>query len=219
MNLCVRLICYSSLAWPLLACSLQDPNLEELRRLCEKDAGVNIYRSVDADGYYDGEKKGGSLEVLVRSDFEFIEFCDENPVLKTVLQEPGCARYTRVPADSGRCDPKVQHILDNSAAERYAAFRKESCVELELLDKPEARYFYETDLKTWSAEDKSQRFTRIHVRISDTETTELMGEYISYSLVPTSSYGVSKSCYHLSDEYSSFAAAKLVERVLMQSEN
>ncbi len=66
---------------------MQDPNLEELRRLCEKDAGVNIYRSVDADGYYDGEMKGRHFEVLIKSDFEFIEFCDENPVLKAVTAE------------------------------------------------------------------------------------------------------------------------------------
>jgi hypothetical protein len=202
------------MTWPLLACSMKDPNLEELRRLCEKDAGVNIYRSVDADGYYDGEKKGGSLEVLIRSDFDFIEFCDENPVLKTVLQEPGCARYTRVPAGSGRCDPKVQHILANSYGEPYASFRKAYCVELELLDKPEARYFYESELSDMQADDELGELSRIRIWITDTHSNEVMAQYISYSLYQRPSSMIARSCDDLDRSYPTFRDTDFVNTVL-----
>ena len=219
MNLCVRLICYSSLAWPLLACSLQDPNLEELRRLCEKDAGVNIYKSVDADGYYDEEKKDGALEVMFHSDFEFIEFCDDSPAYKAMLKVPGCGRYTRVPASSGRCDKKVQHILESSFGEPYASFRKHYCIEFELIEQPAARYFFEGSLESWSADDNIARFMRSRAWITDTHNSEIMGEFTTYILDPSPDAMIWKSCEDIDRGYPTFKGADLVNRVLARSKN
>lgn len=217
MNLCVRLICYSSLAWPLLACSLQDPNLEELRRLCEKDAGVNIYRSVDADGYHNASLPITSFLDLIKSDFEFIEFCEDKLQQKELLQEPGCGRLIRVPKDSGRCHPWLQQILDESYPEPYVRFRQDYCVEFESIPSATARYSYQTDLKSWQVKEGTGEYTRIRAWITDTHSSEVMGEYISYSFNPHPGNSASKSCYHLGDKYSSFRDANFVNRVLAQS--
>jgi hypothetical protein len=203
---------------PLFACSMEDPNLEELRRLCEKDAGVNIYRTVDAKGYYDGEKRGRSLEVLVRSDFDFIEFCNERPILKTLLQEPGCARYTRVPADSGRCSNKVQEILESSFGEPYASFRSDYCVQFELIDKPSARYFYQSELLKLHTNENLGSFSRSRVWITDTHSVELMAEYITYLLVPRPDSMVYKTCDDIDQRYPNLRDADLIETVLSKSE-
>ena len=74
MNLFARLICYLATALTLPACSPRDRNLEELRRLCERDAGVNIYRRVDAKGYYNGSTVRMDLQKLTDYKFEIIDF-------------------------------------------------------------------------------------------------------------------------------------------------
>jgi hypothetical protein len=204
---------------PLFACSMEDPNLEELRRLCEKDAGVNIYRTVDADGYYDGEKKDGSLEVLFHSDFDFIEFCDDAPVYGSMLKEPGCGRYTRVRADSGRCNKELQHILENSFGEPYASFRKDFCVEFELIEIPTARYVYEGSLKSWLAEDDTARFMRSRAWITDIYNSEIIGEFTTYILDPRPGAMIWKSCDNIDGSYPTFTDADLVNTVLARSKN
>ncbi|MCP5188622.1 MAG: hypothetical protein H6991_12725 [Pseudomonadales bacterium] len=215
----MRLICYSFLAWPLLACSLQDPNLEELRRLCEKDAGVNIYRSVDADGYYNGSVPETSFLELIKSDFEFIEFCDDNPLQNELLEGPGCGRMTRAPKSSGRCHPWLQKILDESYPEPYVRFRQDYCVQFESIPVATARYSFQTDLKAWQPKGGEGEFTRVRAWITDTNYSELMGEYISYSFNPNPGSSASRSCYHLDSKYSSYRDANFVNRILVQSGN
>lgn len=217
MNLFARLVCYLATALTLPACSPSDRNLEELRRLCEKDAGVNIYRRVDAKGYYNGSLPQTSFLDLIKSDFEFIEFCDDNPRQKWLLTSPGCGRLTRVPKGSGRCHPWLQQILEESFPQPYVTFRQNYCVEFELISEATARYSYETDLKAWRVENGMGEYTKIRAFITDRHSAELMGEYISYSFNPHPRNGASKSCYHLGDEYSSFREANFVKRILVQS--
>ena len=219
MNLCVRLICYSSLAWPLLACSLQDPNLEELRRLCEKDAGVNIYRSVDADGYHNASLPITSFLDLIKSDFEFIEFCEDKLQQKELLQEPGCGRLIRVPKDSGRCHPWLQQILDESYPEPYVRFRQDYCVEFELVDRPSARYLYQSELKPMQVADDIRPISRSRVWVTDTQSSELMGEYITYVLEPRPHSMISKTCDNIDQRYPTYRDANLLTKVLSNSKN
>ncbi len=219
MNVNVRLICYFVMTWPLLGCSIKDPNLEELRRLCEQDAGVNIYRSVDADGYYNGSTVRMDLQKLTDNKFEFVEFCDEKPGYTAILKEPGCGRFTRAVKGSPSCDRTIQGILDESVGGTYAAFRENYCVEFELIEKPTARYFYATGRDVWMGEDGIAKFIRSSARITDRHTSQLMGEFITYILVPSPEAMILKSCDNIEGNFPSFEEADLVNTVLASPTN
>lgn len=200
-------------------CSPNKSSMDELRRLCEKDAGVKIYRRVNANGYYNGSIPGTSLLDLIRSDFEFIEFCDFNPSIKKPLEKPGCGRMTRRSKDSGRCHPWLQEILDESFSEPYASFRKNFCVEFEPIGKPEARYFYETHLDTWQASDEVGQLRKSRAWIRDMATSELLGEYIMYSLLPSASSMIYKHCDDIDESYPTFVEVDLINTVLSNVKN
>ena len=92
----------------LTACS--SDGLDELKRLCEKDAGLTIYKTVEADGYYnEPHLDGGIKEDLIKGPYSFYEFCDDSPSTSTynLFPEAGCFRVKRVLRNSGKCDPRI----------------------------------------------------------------------------------------------------------------
>lgn len=209
-----------SLAVPFfVACSSERPGIDHLRELCERDAGVTINRTVEAEGYYDAEKKDGSLRMLLRSDYQYIEFCNDEPNLMSMLDKPGCGRYRRIAKDSGLCDPRLDEILDESVVEPYISFKKNYCVEFELIERPEAPYTYESHLDIWRGKIGISEFVRSETLIRDTYTSEVLGMYVSYSLNVNPGQSSPISCNRIDKRFPTFREAKLVEKVLKYKTN
>ncbi|MDZ7784150.1 MAG: hypothetical protein U5K56_14830 [Halioglobus sp.] len=74
----------------------------ELRRWCEKDAGLEIHRVVRANGYFDAwaSSHHSPWQIILDTDYEFIEVCDSTRRSYRPLSKPGCWRVTKVRRDS-----------------------------------------------------------------------------------------------------------------------
>lgn len=197
-----------------MACSSEKRGLAELKRLCEKDAGLTIYKTVEADGYFDASRKDGALRLLIASDYDFIEYCNEAPNIMSFLEEPGCARYTRVAKNSGLCDVRIDKILNKSAVGPNVSFRAKYCIAFEKIDKPEARYAYNAQLDEWLANNKYSEFIRTQAFVEDRVSREVLGQYISYSYNVRPRHSSPKSCNIIDEKYPSFAETRLIETVI-----
>lgn len=164
------------------ACGSSTSGLDELKMLCEKDAGLTIYKTVEAEGYYDAT---GSNTIVAETDYRFIEFCDENPTFVDAIPEPGCWRVSKVKRESGQCYERLDKRLAKIVVEPYPEFLKDNCIAVEKIEKPEADYKYEVEREEWwineSAGTKMRRYTG---KIINTKTGGTHGEAISYSLYP-----------------------------------
>ncbi len=165
----------------LTACgSNTPPGLDELKKLCEKDAGLTIYKTVEAEGYYDATAKAGGR--LLDSDYQFYEYCNNDP--SPVYPEPGCQRLTKVSRDTGSCDEEYNKTLKRFDR-KYSEFREKNCIAVEKIEKPEAEYKYEVESEEWWInESTGTKMTSGKGRIINNKTGEVLGEGKNYVLFP-----------------------------------
>ena len=178
----------------LSSCSSEKAGLDKLRELCEKDAGLTINKTVEAEGYYDATRKSGALGLLVPSEFTFSEYCNLEPNIASLFDEPGCWRLTKVSRETNQCSEKVDKILWRFARNGYSAFREKNCIAVEKIEKPTARYGYYSDFTKWYSEKEGSKFTRSDVFIQNDLTKEILGRYISYSYNIKPGHSTAKSC-------------------------
>ena len=187
--------------------------LDELKRLCEKDAGLTIYKTVEADGYYDAASIGVGAN-LIDSGYQFLEFCNDDPKFTRAITEPGCWRVSKVKREPGRCYERLDKRLAKYVVEPYSEFLKDRCLAVEKIGKPMARYSYHDDFKKWYSKDGISKFTRSDVYIQNDFTNEILGRYISYSYNIKPGHSTAKSCETFEGDYPSFTEANLVNTVI-----
>jgi hypothetical protein len=194
----------------LTACS---SGLDELKTLCEKDAGLTIYKTVEADGYYDATSIGIGAN-LIESDYQFMEFCNDDPKFTRAITEPGCWRVSKVKRELGICYERLDNMLAKNVVEPYPEFLKEHCIAVERLDKPEAMYSYHSDPKQWLDKNGKSEFRRSDAYIKDVATFEVLGRFVSYSYNEKPRHTSPTSCNRFGDEFPSYAEANLINTVL-----
>ncbi len=168
----------------LTACGSSTPGLDELKALCEKDAGLTIYKTVEAEGYYDATAIGIGAN-LVESDYQFMEFCNYDPKFTRAITESGCWRVSKVKRDTGRCYERLDKRLSKFVVEPYPAFLKDNCLAIDKLEKPEAQYRYEVERKEWWLNERvGTKMTWGIGRVVNNETGEIIGTGVNYVLYP-----------------------------------
>ena len=193
---------------------LDESGLEELKRLCEQDAGLTINKRVKADGYYDATRKGGVLWKLIPSDFDFVEYCNLEPNIMSLFVEPGCWRLIKISRETGQCNASVDKSLMRVGSETSIKYRKQNCIAVEKIEKPTARYSYHSEPRAWLDKNGTSEFRRSDSYIEDTMTSEVMGRYVSYSYNVRPRHSSPKSCHVIDDKYISYAEANLVESII-----
>ncbi len=188
--------------------------LDELKRLCEQDAGLKINKTDEAEGYYDASRKVGVLWHLISSDYRFAEYCNYDPNIASLFDEPGCWNMTKVSRESGQCDERVDKTLMGNGSDSSIEFRGKNCIAVEKIEKPTAQYSYHSDFKFWLAKNDTSRFTRSDVYIKDDLTNEVLGRYISYSYNIRPGHSTAKSCEIFEGSYPTYKEANLINSVL-----
>ena len=174
------------------ACGSSTSGLDELKRLCEKDAGLKIYKTVEVDGYYDTR---GSNTIVAETDYQFIEYCNDNPLPIEPITEPGCWRVSKVKRESGKCHEKIDKNMSKIVVAPYPEFIKEHCIAVEKIEKPEAEYRYEVERKEWwHDEGAGTKMTQYVGRIVNNKTGEVLGVGKNYVLRPKRSTPPSFHC-------------------------
>ena len=207
------------------ACSSEKRGLAELKRLCEKDAGLTIYKTVEANGFYNAYSNNGITDYLIKGPYKFYEFCDDSPSLSrnTLFPEPGCFRVKKTDRVNGQCDDRVDKALSKRIVDPYPEFLEQYCIEVEKIETPEAWYTYEIERKEWWVSKKhGTKMTWSVGRIINTKTKEVLGERLSYGLFPKG-YGASRSKPHVGcgsyqvtgEDRSRPFATGLIEKVLI----
>ncbi len=187
------------------ACNSEKAGMKELKRLCDKDAGLKIYRTVEAAGYYDAYTDCHHCwNELIRSNYRFVEFCaveDRDP-LSYILADKGCYRITKVKRDHNTCHLRVDQRLSEFRIHPFPEFLKEYCITIEKMKKPEAEYSYDEDLEIWREKNGVSEFIRSRAWFEDRGNREVISEYISYSYNKRPGHTSPKSCRILDKKFS-----------------
>jgi hypothetical protein len=167
------------------SCSFEQDGLVTLRELCEKDAGLTIYKTAEADGYYDATTKGGALRLLIPSNFNFMEYCNLEPNIASLFKEAGCWRLTKIPRKNGQCNETIDKILWRYDSKGYFEFKENYCIAVKKIEKPKAKYRYEIDIKQWWLnESAGTEMTSYTGKILNNKTEEIIGTAKNYILRP-----------------------------------
>ena len=185
--------------------SEEERGLEELKRLCEKDAGVKIYKTVEADGYYDGYTDCHHCwQNLIEGPYRYIEFCNDKQrnSLAWIFPDVGCSRVSKVDRASGQCHAAIDEKVTSRKWTKYIEFSENSCIAIEPIVSPEARYGYYEGLKFWSANNGGSEFIRAHAFILDMSSGDYLSEYIYYKYNYNPGHTTSQSCWLLNSTFS-----------------
>jgi hypothetical protein len=120
----------------------------ELRALCESGVEPTIYSRVSAGGYFDAHAScttSGCWYQLVERPFQFIEFEQREDRPMAPIKERGFYRFSKVSADSGRCDPTALREMESAYyAREFLASGQ--CIAVEKIDAPTAQYGFYSEL-------------------------------------------------------------------------
>ncbi len=197
MNVIKRL-CFVVFCIICTACGSSTSGLDELKRLCEKDAGLTINKTVEAEGYYDDTTNCHHCwDALINTPFEYIEFCDyesDRPPITYILKEHGCYRLSKVKRDSGQCHPGIDKKIAKRVTEPSVSFKEEHCISVELIDKPNLGpgLFLNKDEGLIIKEDFD--ISRYEYTIKSIADDQKYGLYINYSLVVKTVGGACYGC-------------------------
>ncbi|MBR9909192.1 MAG: hypothetical protein GYB33_02440 [Gammaproteobacteria bacterium] len=166
-----------------VACSSEKAGLRELKKLCEKDAGLTVYKTVEADGFYNSHNNNGITQHLIKGDFSFYEFCDYDPskLNNTMFPDPGCFKVRKVARGVTDCDERVEAKLAMFTVSPYPEFMEDQCISVEVIDRPTARYRYEVETIDLSSELGAEgELSKGVARVIDSKTQKILGESINY---------------------------------------
>lgn len=194
----------------LAGCTPKWLGMAKLKELCEKDAGFEIFRTVEASGlhHYTGDIN------IVASPYEFIEFCDDTGFLNYDYPEPGCYRMKKVDRSQGKCHEELDARLSEFIVDPFPEFLTNSCISVESIVAPTARYFYDGSFDDLNLGRSGEKYRRTEIRVSDTLTNTNMAVYVSYSYMSNTDIPSSIHCSDLSEKYTSFARINLLESVI-----
>lgn len=194
----------------MIGCSLEDPAIAELKRLCEKDAGLEILDSVEVEGFY---RPSGPID-LINSDYDFVEYCENHPASLSRFVEPGCYRMTKVKRDSGRCEPRLDKRLSGFVVDPYPEFLKDNCLSVEKIESPSAEYGVISNVDRWTGDDEVPIFYRSETKIVRMIDEEVLARYVNYSVTRSVAVPVSRSCVNYYENPPPFKTARVIETVL-----
>lgn len=194
----------SRLRWGLLAATVlvvlvagyllweRHHGIQLAQRMCEKDGGLKIYRTVHVRGYL---SEGGDDECsrcmyqLGRHEFEYVDAFVGKDFIGSLLLPPGYYRYSRSRVGDVRCDawkrrPDIRFILTN------AGFAEDECIAITPLSEAPGGYALR---HTTTLPPRLQRLTtfvgfrpRVGVyewSIEATETGEVLARFRNYSFI------------------------------------
>jgi len=178
------------------SCSSEKAGLDKLKELCEKDAGLTIYKTVEADGYYDDTTICHHCwHGLINSPYQYIEFCDfdsDRPPIMYILKDHGCYRLSKVKRDSNQCHIEIDSDINKKAVEPFVSFRDKQCISVESIDKPESELGLFLNIKKDVVIKNDFEISKYHHTIKN--NTQKIGELINYSLVVRTIGGAGYSC-------------------------
>jgi hypothetical protein len=129
-----------------------EPDEEDLFELCSTQGKPTIYRTVEAEGYFDGltDNCWGCWRYLRNTNYEFIEFSLSKRRLDfDPIREPGIYRVSRIQAGSPECHAELTAYYTKSPMMREEFERNNWCFKVERYDRRHARYgYYRKELGT-----------------------------------------------------------------------
>ena len=160
------------------------------QRMCEKDGGLKIYRTVHVRGYL---SEGGEDECsrcmyqLGRHEFEYVDAFVGKDYIGSLLLPPGYYRYSRSRVGDVRCDawkrqPDTRFWLKN------AGFADDECIAITPLSEAPGGYALR-HTRTWPPRHERVRMSvgfwpRVGLdewSIEATDTGEILAEFRNYS--------------------------------------
>jgi hypothetical protein len=202
------------LCFGLYGCGSKSDGLATLKDLCEKDAGVTIYKTVEADGYYDAYTDCHHCwQELLKSKYQFVEFCDEkgrNP-LAYAIPESGCYRVLKEKRAGNSCHVDIDKKLNKKSVEPYVSFVKDHCIVVEKIDKPEApaKFAIKEDIFDKSKDTFFMRFEFIMEDYND-----VLSRQVDYTYYASNERLPSYSCHHVIDGFKRYSIDEFTQKTI-----
>ena len=180
-----------------------EPDEDDLFELCSTQGKPTIYRSVEAEGYFDGaaEDCWGCWNYLENTDYKFIEFKISDEKAWGPINEPGIYRVSRISAGSAECDAKLTAYYTKTQLRREEFERNNWCFQVERFDTRQARYgYYSQGLGVIESSPLSRSsISAKRMFYVDHESDEVIAESTNFSLgkypfIGLSSFRSKKHC-------------------------
>ena len=164
-----------------------EPDEEDLFELCSTQGKPTIYRSVVAEGYYDGAADDcwGCWGYLRNTDYKFIEFSLSRKRRHfDPITEPGIYRVSRIQAGSPQCHEKLTAYYTKAKMMRDEFERNNWCFQVERFDARRARYgYYREGLGVVSRSPVTgSSISASRIYFFDHESSEVVAESTDYGL-------------------------------------
>ena len=173
---------------PLLLVLALAPWVEELwiawnfGRLCKKDAGVFIYKTVEVEGFYNAT--GATLDLVRPGGYRFVESHarDGKGVTHVTygddhLVREAFARYEKEYSGKRATEQDMLRVRLDDRTEALVYPKKGDSWRITKLDRPTARYHYQGYAYPKDVVHGVQKFESVVV---DTEGDEVIGRYLDY---------------------------------------
>jgi len=174
--------------WILIAAILLGPWVEELwiaynfDRLCSKDAGLFVNKTVEVDGYYNDTAAG--VTRIVEPPYKFIEAPDSRGKYRRIergtADEKARAIAQYVEKNNGK-RPGEKEWFTQPVSENVQVtveMNTGNVWRITKLDKPTARYQYKTINGHTPIAHQIKRFEDV---VLDNQATEVLGRYTNYT--------------------------------------
>jgi len=174
--------------WILVAAIFVLPWAEELwiaynfDRLCRKDAGIFINKTVEVDGFYD-DTGGGSLDLVRSGTYRFIESRSDGSYTRLTLGDSAFMQEAleRFKKTSPGRDPATQDVIRVNVDERTQALvfpQRGDVLRVTRLEKPTARYHYTTPQQSTPTAYKIRKTERL---VTDSQSGEVLARETVYA--------------------------------------
>jgi hypothetical protein len=155
---------------------------ERFDRLCKKDAGIFIYKTVEVEGFYNGS--GATLDLVRPGGYRFIESYSKDGKSTTRLEfgdtnfmRAAIARYEQENAGKSAASEDVIRVNMDKRTEALVFPKKGESWRVTKIDHPTAKYHYKTLASHLPVSHRIKRFENVVV---DHETGDVLGRYLNY---------------------------------------
>mgnify|MGYP003679676087 CR=1 FL=1 len=181
-----------------------EPDEGDLFELCNTQGKPTVYRTVMAEGYYDGltDDCWGCYRHLENTGYKFVEFSITTELPEYYpINEPGIYRVSRISSDSQLCHEKLTSSYTKAPIFREQFERNNWCFQVERYSRRQARYGYYFEYLGSVAKSPitGSPITAKRFYLLDHESDDILAETTDYGLtsfpfIQLSSLRSRKSC-------------------------
>jgi hypothetical protein len=150
---------------------------------------------------------------LLKSEYQFVEFCDEEDrnSLTYAIPESGCYRVLKEKRAGNSCHVDIDNKLNKKSVEPYVSFIKDHCIAVTKIEKPEAPAKFSIKEAPFD-KTKDTFFMRFEFIIED--GNDVLSKQVDYTYYTSNERLPSYSCRHVIDGFKRYSIDEFTHKTI-----